>query len=126
MELQKAFNKHFMEFVEDIENYFVENMEIQTTVTALKAARKANPKLIINVWYDKIVTKYTKEIESGDINFFVTKEYDGDMQGYDEILNRIDKIRGPVQGMPISEQQKAMKYVQNLTKICKLYYLNRI
>lgn len=125
MELQKAFNNHFIEFVEDIGNYFSENMEIQTTVTTLKAARKANPKLIINVWYNKIVTKYTHEIEQGDINFFVAKEYSGDVGSNNHILSGIDKIRGPVQQMPVSEQEKAMKYVQNLTKLCKLYYLNR-
>ena len=128
MDIQKAFNKHFIEFVDDIAEYFSENMEIQTTANALRAMRKANPKLIISVWQTSIVNIYENEIESGDINFFITKEYSQDVAGMesnDDVLKGIDKIRKPIQEMPIQDQQKAMKYVQNLTKLCKLYYLNR-
>jgi hypothetical protein len=128
MDIQKAFNKHFIEFVDDIASYFSDRVEIQTTANALRMMRKTNPKLIINVWYSSIVQVYEQQIETGDINFFITKEYSQDvagMDGNDEVLNGIDKIREPIQQMPIEDQEKSMKYVQNLTKLCKLYYLNR-
>lgn len=128
MELQKAFNKHFIEFVDDIAEYFSDRMEIQTTANALRTMRKANPKLIIGVWYTSIVQRYNVEIEAGDINFFLTKEYSEDvagMDGNDDVLKGIDKIRQPIRDMGVEDQQKAMKYIQNLTKLCKLYYLNR-
>ena len=128
MEIQKAFNKHFGEFVDDIANYFSDNIEIQTAANALRTIRKANPKVIITVWKSSILDIYESKIEAGDIDFFVTKEYNDDvagMEGNDDVLKVIDKIRGPIQNMPESEQQKAMKYVQNLTKLCKVYYLNR-
>jgi|TARA_B110000858_G_C17419287_1_gene300367 hypothetical protein len=128
MDIQKAFNKHFIEFVDDIASYFSDRVEIQTTANALRMMRKTNPKLIINVWYSSIVQVYDEQIERGDINFFITKEYSedvADLDGNDEVLNGIDKIREPIQKMPIEDQEKSMKYVQNLTKLCKLYYLNR-
>ena len=34
MEIQKAFNKHFSEFIDDIASYFSDNMEIQTAANA--------------------------------------------------------------------------------------------
>ena len=92
MDIQKAFNKHFIEFVDDIAEYFSENMEIQTTANALRAMRKANPKLIISVWLTSIVNVYENQIESGDINFFITKEYSQDvagMEGNDDVLKGI-------------------------------------
>ena len=128
MELQKAFNKHFIEFVDDIAGYFSENMKIQTTANALRAMRKTNPRLVIEVWNNHIVKLYEDEIEKGDINFFITKDYNDDvacMAGNQEVLGAIDKIRKPIQEMDEEDQVKAMKYVQNLTKLCKLYYLNR-
>lgn len=128
MEIQKAFNKHFIEFVDDIADYFSDNMEIKTTANALRTMRKANPKLIIGVWYTSIVQRYDNEIERGDLNFFITKEYNEDvsgMDGNDEVLKGIDKIRKPIQEMGEEDRHKAMKYIQNLTKLCKLYYLNR-
>ena len=128
MEIQKAFNKHFGEFVDDIANYFSDNLEIQTAANALRTMRKTNPKIIITVWKSNILDIYEGKIEAGDIDFFVTKEYTDDVVGLDgnaEVLKVIDKIRGPIQNMPKTEQEKAMKYVQNLTKLCKVYYLNR-
>ena len=128
MDIQKAFNKHFIEFVDDIATYFSDRVEIQTTANALRMMRKTNPKLIISVWYSSIVQVYDEQIESGDIDFFIAKEYSQDLAGLDgndEVLKGIDKIREPIQQMPIEDQEKAMKYVQNLTKLCKLYYLNR-
>ena len=35
MDIQKAFNNHFVEFIEDIANYFSDNVEIKTTANAL-------------------------------------------------------------------------------------------
>lgn len=128
MDIQKAFNKHFIEFVDDIANYFSGNLEIQTTANALRAMRKANPKLIISVWKESIVNIYQEQIEEGDINFFITKEYSQDlagMDGNDEVLKGIEKIRKPIQQMNEADQHKSMKYIQNLTKLCKVYYLNR-
>lgn len=128
MEIQRAFNKHFIEFVDDIANYFHDNVEVQTTANALRTIKKANPKLIIGVWHNSVAKIYHKEIEEGDIKFFITKEYKNDlvnMDGNDEVLKGIEKIRKPIQNMPEEDQAKAMKYLQNLTKLCNVYYLNR-
>lgn len=128
MEIQRAFNNHFIEFVDDIANYFSDRVEIQSTANALRMMRKTNPKLIMKVWYESIVQVYTAEIEAGDINFFITKDYNkdvADIESNAEVLKGIDNIRKPIQNMPEEDQNKSMKYIQNLTKLCNAYYLNR-
>lgn len=128
MDIQKAFNNHFVEFIEDIANYFSDNVEIKTTANALKTMRKANPKLIIGVWKTSVADVYAQQIEEGDIGFFITKDYNKDLanlESNNEALNAIERIRKPIQEMPKEDQDKSMKYIQNLTKLCNLYYLNR-
>ena len=128
MDLQKAFNNHFIEFINDVADYFNDRVEIQTTANALRMIKKTNPRLIINVWHEHIANVYSEQIEAGDIDFFITKNYNDDvsnMSGNDEVLNGIDKIRGPIHNMAKEDQHKSMKYIQNLTKLCHLYYLNR-
>ena len=128
MDIQKAFNNHFVEFIEDFANYFSDNIEIKTTANALKTMRKANPKLIIGVWKTSVADVYAKDIEEGDIGFFITKDYNKDLvnlESNNEALNAIERIRKPIQEMPKEDQDKSMKYIQNLTKLCNLYYLNR-
>ena len=127
MDILKAFNNHFIEFVDDVANYFNDSLDIKTTANALKTMRKANPKLIIRIWNENIVSKYSLEIESGDISFFLNKDYNSDLVDMDNnngVLESIDKLRGPIKSMPKEDQEKSMKYIQNLTKLCKLYYLN--
>jgi len=120
----KAFNDHFVEFVEDIARVFPNNRDISVTKNALLAIRKANPKLIITCWNEYVVIPYSQKIEDGDLSFFIEKDYTGDlkdMDGNDAIMQKIDKLRGQVREMSNDDQRKSMEYVQNLTKLAKLY-----
>ena len=38
------------------------------------------------------------------------------------ILDKIDCLRQPVRDMGEEDQQKVMKYIQNLAKLCKMYF----
>ena len=93
------------------------------TKNALTAIRKANPKMIVKIWDAFIVSKYTEEIESGNIDFFINKDYSQDISNAsnsDKIMESIDRLRQPVKNMGPENQAKVMKYIQNLTKLAKL------
>lgn len=118
-----AFNDHFVEFVNDIQYAFPEDTDILTAKNAFLAARKANPKLIIKIWKVYVVQKYRKEIDSGNIDFFVNKDYSNDVSispYSDKITEAIDRLREPVKKMNKDEQSKTMKYIENLTKLSDL------
>ena len=120
----KAFNDHFVEFVEDIARVFPKNRDVSVTKNALLAIRKANPKLIITCWNEYVVTPYSQKIDDGDLSFFIDKDYTTDlkdMDGNDAIMQKIDKLRGQVREMSDDDQRKSMEYVQNLSKLSKLY-----
>ena len=120
-----VFNDHFFEFVNDIQSVFPEDVDILTTKNTLSIVRKANPKMIIKIWRSFIVDKYRKEIEAGDIGFFLEKDYSEDVQGADhskKIMDAIDRLREPVRNMSQEDQAKTMKYIQNLTKLALSYH----
>jgi hypothetical protein len=123
--LLKGFNNHFMEFVNAVRDYFSNNKDVRATGVALEGIRKVNPKLIMNIWKEYIVDVYSKEIEAGEIEFFINKEYKNDLndlQNSNSVLDSIEKLRDPVKAMPVYDQQKVMKYIQNLTNLSKLYF----
>lgn len=118
-----AFNDHFLEFVNDVQNVFPDDTDILTAKNAFLAARKANPKLIVKIWKVYVVEKYRKEIDSGNIEFFVNKDYTNDVSVSpysDKITEAIDRLRDPVKKMNLDEQSKTMKYIENLTKLSDL------
>ena len=119
-----AFNDHFIEFISDIQRIFPDDHDILTAKNSLLAIRKANPKMIIKIWNNYIVGKYKKQIEDGDISFFINKNYAQDLvyaNNPDKIIESIDRLRMPIKSMNSTEQAKTMKYIQNLTKLAHIY-----
>ena len=118
-----AFNEHFMEFVNDIQNVFPEDHDILVAKNSLLAIRKANPKLIVKIWNLYIVNKYKTQIENGDIGFFINKDYSQDVskaEHSDKIMESINRLREPIKNMSLENQLKTMKYIQNLTKLSQM------
>ena len=118
-----AFNDHFIEFVSDIQNVFPEDADILTAKNALITIRKANPKMIVKIWNAYIVGKYKSEIESGNLEFFMNKDYSQDVSGAsnsDKIMDSINRLREPIKHMTPESQAKTMKYIQNLTKLAAM------
>jgi hypothetical protein len=119
----KLFNDHFTEFVDDIQSVFPDDVDIATAKNALLAIRKANPKLLVRIWVQYVVEPYRAMIEAGDIDFFINKDYSSDVsknENADKIMQSIDRLRKPVREMSSENQEKTMKYIQNLTKLSLL------
>lgn len=122
----KGFNDHFEEFINDIKLIFPTNVQVSAAGNMLFTARKANPKLIIRIWKEYISDKYKKEIENQDISFFIDKNYNQDLKYLDnssKVLSSIETLRKPISDMGKENQDKAMKYISNLTKLSNLYFL---
>jgi hypothetical protein len=118
-----AFNDHFLEFLNDVQSVFPEDPDILTAKNALTAIRKANPKMIVKIWRAFIAEKYREQIAAGDIGFFLDKDYASDVatsQNSDKIMESINRLREPIRNMGPDNQAKAMKYIQNLTKLSEL------
>ena len=118
-----AFNDHFFEFLNDVQNVFPEDADILTARNALSTVRKANPKMIVKIWNAFIVGKYKGEIEAGNIEFFINKDYSSDVSSAsnsDKIMESINRLREPIKNMRPDNQSKVMKYIQNLTKLAEL------
>tara|TARA_B100000925_G_scaffold279921_1_gene250163 strand:- start:407 stop:784 length:378 start_codon:yes stop_codon:yes gene_type:complete len=122
--LLKAFNNHLLEFIEDVIRIFPENLDIKTGKTFIEGVKRVNPKKIITYWRDNILNLYEEEISNSDITFFVNKDYKNDVGSEAQTLKVLEDIRKLVKNTSQENKDKAMKYIQNLTKICKLYFSN--
>ena len=120
--VMKAFLNQFTEFVEDIQGVFPDNADIESAKTALFLVKKTNPRILLNAWITYIVEPYTDQIEKGDIGFFLDKDYTRDLEYMgNAVMQKVDTLRGPIRDMGTDNQAKSMKYIQNLTKLAKLY-----
>ena len=123
-QILKGFNDHFVEFVEDVERVFPDDNDISTVKESFIQMRKANPRLVIKAFNEYFLNKYRSEIESGNIDFFIKKDYNTDLSvvgDSDYILKKIDVLRNPVKNMNEDDQNKVIRYIQNLSKLCDIY-----
>ena len=124
-DIVSGFNNHIIEFFNDVLTIFPNDTEISIAHTSLLAIRKINPTLAINIWKKYISDKYKNEIEAGNINFFIDRNYQKDLKetsSASKILSKIDTLREPIKQMVEENKQKTIIYIQNLTKLCNLYY----
>ncbi len=120
-----AFNKHFMELVDDICDVFPDDVDIQMAKNSFILVKKANPKLLIRSWDMFVVQKYHQEIIDGKIEYFLEKDYREDLElggnNTKQIVDAIDRLRAPIRSMNKSEQDKILKYLQNLCKLTLIF-----
>ena len=125
-ELLSTFNNHIQEFFKDVIIIYPEDDDIKVASTSLGVMRKANPRLVIEMWKEYML-KYKEQINEGNIDFFINKNYADDLKTTSNssvILEKIDTLREPMKKMDPENLKKTIKYVQNLTKLCEIYYKN--
>jgi len=122
-DILKAFNNHFIEFVDDIQTVFPDDKDIMTLKTSIQTMRKANPRLLMQIWKNQVIQPYKKEILEGNTKFFIEKDYSQDLgvEQDDSMLKKINQIRESIISMEESNINKSLEYVQNLTKLAELY-----
>jgi len=122
--LLRAFNNHFFDFFDDLIGVLPDNTEIPYAKTSFETIKKANPTIIIKTWYNFIFLPYKDLINSGDLTFFIDKDYSSELLGVaksEDILKMIDNIRTPIRDMDETNKQHALKYIQNLCKLSDHY-----
>ncbi len=129
MSVLKVFNSHLSEFLTDVSLVFPDDVNIGAAKFAVATLQKVNPKKTIAAWRDIVLIPYADAINKGDFDFFIAKDYGEDVTaaGYEEgseLLSIIETIRAKGKGMSDSNKEKSIKYVQNLTKLCRMYFNN--
>ena len=121
----KTFNNHFEEFINDILIVFSDDEDLIACKDALLSMRKMNPKIILLAFHQTMFP-YKKEILDNNLTFFIEKDYKKDVTFREkdfgnQVLQKIDMLRGPIQKMSDKDKQNVCKYINNLLKLAELY-----
>ena len=118
-----GFKSQLRQFLDDLLLVFPTDVDVRTGANALSLLMRTNPVKVIEVWRNRIVP-YSGQIEGGEVDFFLTKNYDNDisMASKSTVLSVIERLRAPVQSLGPENKAKTMKYLQNLTQLTQLYY----
>lgn len=125
--LLKAFNKHFFQFLDDIILFFPDNKDLISSRQYFESIKCANPTLILKIWHKYIYKPYNSEIEAGNLQFFIEKDYADDlknMQNNEKILKVINtSLRDPLRLMDENSMEICRQHFQLVTRICARYMI---
>ena len=127
-QILKTFGKQVEEFMEDMLVIFPNDNVILRGKMYFEMMKKANPRFIIRVWKNRIAAKYGEQIASGDVAIFVTMDLTEDTaesqaDNKEEVVNHLQNIWGSIIKMDEDNRNKAIKYIQNITKLSEMYQL---
>ena len=120
----KTFNIQFFNFLDDIIKVFPDKDDIKVGKKSFETIKRANPTIIIKIWFLHVYTTYRESIDNGDIEYFIHKDYQDDLQGVSnngEVLRIINTLRQPIGEMDDVNKQHTIKYLQILSKLSELY-----
>ena len=128
IDVLSAFNNHLTELFEALIDMFPNDQTLKIANTAILTLRKANPKIVLPIWKTYILDKYEENIMLGNINYFLEKDWTKDFveeSSVKLVLEKITVIKQTIKNLSNDDLQKTILYLQNLTKLCKLYYINK-
>ena len=124
--LKEVFCTQLLEFMDDILRVFPNNLDLRTGKTFIIGLTKVSKKKLIGIWKTSVVDFYEDAIMNGNKEYFINKDYSEEWGegGTDKRMNVVEDVRILIRNTSEENKDKAIKYLQNLTKICKLYYDN--
>jgi len=124
MSILKVFNEQLLDFVDDLLLLFPGDPDLKASKVAVRALKKVNPRALIMNWQYYVTNKYKDEILRGDIDFFINKNYEKDIEDVEDkggATQAIERLRPALRKIGDENKSKATKYLQNLTKLSQLY-----
>ena len=119
----KQMEECFQDVIRVYPNICKQDVRFMKCKLFFETLKQTNPRLMIVTWKTRINYKYREQILSGDVKFFLQKDYKDDAADiYDSTVeNCIDDLRYTIQNMDPNNVDTAMKYIQNLCKLADLY-----
>jgi len=120
-----AFNTQLIRFFEELAETYPEERDIKLSLEAIQGAKKINPKLILDLFYDNVYNDLHEAINVEDENFvieYAKKKISGQ---YNEISPALMIFEKHWPSMNEGNQKAIWKYLKVLCALCKNARTNR-
>lgn len=119
MSYLSAFNSQLIKFFEDLSETFPEEKEIRASLEGLQFARKANPKLILDMFYEHVAKDLSEPIVNEDAERII--EY-GKMKiatQFNEVMPALSIFQKHWPTLSDANRDVIWKYLKVLITLCE-------
>ena len=118
-----TFLKQMDECLEDISKTYSTDTRFSKCKLYFETMKRTNPRMVITTWKTMVTDKYDAQIQEGNIDYFLEKDYAEDAQELytPTVDSTIQELRATIKKMSPENKEVSLKYLQNLCKLSKLY-----
>jgi hypothetical protein len=114
-----AFTTQLINFFEELINTFPEERDIKLGLEAIKGAKKINPRLILDLYYEHVHKDLAAAIAKRDINIIRNAAQIKISTQFNEMISALAIFDNHWDSMGSSNQEVIWKYLQVLSLLCE-------
>jgi len=121
----QKFNKLYFDFLSFLKEYSNGDKLFNSFYQKNYVIKNTNIKLFIKGWYDNITLKYYKTIMDENINFFLNKDYNNDinnLENSNDIIKYINYFKENYNKFEKKVMDEFINYIKELTKLSYMYF----
>ena len=121
----QQFNTVYFEFISFLKDHSNGDKLFNKLYQKIYIIKNTNIKLFIKVWYDSITLKYYQSIIDENLSYFLTKDYNQDMdtiENSNDILRYIHYFKTNYNTFEKKNIDIFIQYMKKLTQLSYLYF----
>ena len=121
----QQFNKVYFEFISFLKDHSNGDKLFNKLYQKIYIIKNTNIKLFIKVWYDSITLKYYQSIIDENLSYFLTKDYNQDMdtiENSNDILRYIHYFKTNYNTFEKKIIDIFIQYMKELTQLSYMYF----
>ncbi len=119
MSMLSAFTTQLVNFFEDLTNTFPEERDIKLALEAVKGAKKINPRLILDLYYDHVYKDLSNAIANRDITTIRAVAQHKISSQFNEMISALAIFDKHWDSMGTSNQEVIWQYLKVLCILCE-------
>lgn len=119
MSLLKAFNEQLLRFFEELQSTFPEERDIRMAVDAISNAKKINPRLVLDLFYEHVYKDYANSIYSKDVPTIIEGVNKKIQTQFNDMMVALTIFNKHWYNMSPNNQETIIQYLIVLCKLCE-------
>jgi hypothetical protein len=119
MSMLSAFTTQLVNFFEELTNTFPEERDIKLALEAVKGARKINPRLILDLFYEHVYKDLSVAIANRDITSIRAMAQHKISTQFNEMISALAIFDKHWDSMGVNNQEIIWKYLTVLCVLCE-------
>ncbi len=113
------FNTQLLRFFEELSDTFPEEKEIRMATEAISAAKKVNPRLVLDLFYNHLYIDFHRFIALKDLEGMITRGRVKVMEQFNEIMPAITIFDKYWPSLSETNRESIWKYLKVLCILCE-------